>query len=111
MLMDDERDSLLRWRPDLWAKLKPLVQEKRKNPTLAENRLWLRFRNGGIGGFRFRRQHAIEPFIVDFYCPQARLVVEVDGPIHERQVEADRFRQEMLEACGLTVIRFKNDEV
>ncbi len=109
--MNEERDSVLRWRPDLWARLKPLVQEKRKKPTPAEQRLWLSLRNSGVGGFKFRRQHTMEPFIVDFYCAEARLVVEVDGPIHDTQVEEDRFRQEMLEACGLTVIRFTNEEV
>jgi very-short-patch-repair endonuclease len=51
------------------------------------------------------------PYIVDFYCVQARLVVEVDGPIHERTVEADQIRQEYLEQLGLRVLRFTNEQV
>ena len=60
---------------------------------------------------RFRRQHPIGPFVVDFYCPAGNLIVEVDGPIHETQQDHDRARQELLEGCGYRVVRFTAREV
>ena len=85
----------------------------RQNPTPAESRLWQRLRSKQILGFRFRRQHPIERFIVDFYCRDARLVVEVDGPFHDLpQAQAyDEARQKCLEEKGLTLLRFSNDQV
>ena len=82
----------------------------RKHPTPAENALWQRLRRRQLG-VKFRRQHAIGPFIVDFYCAEAALVVEVDGPIHQYTAEEDAIRQEFLEAQGLRVLRFTNAEV
>jgi len=64
-----------------------------------------------LTGLKFRRQQAKGPFIVDFYCVKARLVIEVDGPIHDGQREADSVRQEYLESLGLRVLRFSNDKV
>ena len=64
-----------------------------------------------VAGFHFRRQHSIDRFIVDFYCPSACLVVEVDGPIHRRTSEDDRTRQEFIESLGLRVLRFENEQV
>ena len=109
--MNRENDSARRTPPELWAKLKPLVLEKRREPTPAEDRLWQMLRRHNLGGAKFRRQHVIGPFIVDFYCAVAQLVVEVDGPIHDLQQEQDKLRQEFLEQTGLTVLRFTNDEV
>jgi very-short-patch-repair endonuclease len=63
------------------------------------------------GGFKFRRQHAIGPYFVDFYCVQASLVIEVDGSIHDGQVDQDVARQQYLESLGLRVLRFTNDEI
>jgi len=83
----------------------------RREPTPAENRLWQRLRKRQVLGFKFRRQHAIGRFIVDFYCADAQLVVEVDGPVHKQAQEEDRLRQEFLESLDLTVLRFTNDEV
>ncbi len=96
---------------DLWAQIKPLAREMRKEPTVAEKALWERLRGKQVGELRFRRQHPIDKFIVDFYCAEARLVVEVDGPIHEQQQEYDALRQEFIEGLGIRVIRFANDEV
>src|SRR5262245_18256186 len=62
-------------------------------------------------GVKFRRQHGIDKFIVDFYCHEARLIIEVDGFIHEYSVEEDAIRQEYLEGLGFRVIRFTNDDV
>ena len=62
-------------------------------------------------GVRFRRQQIIEGFIVDFYCHRAALVVEVDGDIHDLQQEEDARREEALREMGLSVARFRNDEI
>jgi very-short-patch-repair endonuclease len=68
-------------------------------------------RNRQILRAKFRRQHSIEKFIVDFYCNEAQLVIEVDGPVHEYTPEEDAIRQEFLESLGFTVLRFTNDEI
>jgi very-short-patch-repair endonuclease len=97
--------------PALWAKLKPLARQKRHEPTPAENGLWQRLRSRKLAGLKFRRQHAIERFIVDFYCVDASLVIEVDGPIHDYTPAEDAIRQEYLESLGLRVLRFDNAAV
>ncbi|WP_082127231.1 endonuclease domain-containing protein [Calothrix sp. 336/3] len=96
---------------ELWEKLKPLARQMRREPTAAENRLWQRLKNKQILGYKFRRQHAIDRFIVDFICNQAQLVIEVDGEIHDYTQQQDGIRQEFLESLGLRVIRFRNEEV
>ena len=78
--------------------------------TPAERALWQCLRNRGIGD-KFRRIHIISGFVVDFYCPAARLAIELDGPVHERQPDHDAARTEALMAEGLRVLRFTNDEV
>ena len=102
-----------RWQTDvaLWEKLKPIAREQRAVPTEAENTLWQYLRRHNLRGFKFRRQHGIERFIVDFYCAKARLIIEVDGPIHQYQREEDSIRQEYLESHGLKVLRFSNEAV
>ncbi|MBF8264634.1 MAG: orotidine 5'-phosphate decarboxylase [Dehalococcoidia bacterium] len=95
----------------LWEGLKPIARQMRKEPTEAEDLLWQRIRNQKLSEFKFRRQHSIERFIVDFYCSQAKLVVEIDGPIHQYQQEEDEIRQTYLESQDLRVLRFSNDEV
>jgi very-short-patch-repair endonuclease len=97
--------------PALWDKLKPLAREMRHEPTEAENRLWQVVRRHQIANSHFRRQHAIERFIVDFYCDAAKLIVEVDGEIHQYTKEEDAARQDFLESLGLRVLRFSNQEV
>jgi very-short-patch-repair endonuclease len=102
-----------RWHTDsaLWEKLKPIAREKRNKPTDAENLLWQHLRRHQVRGLSFRRQHSIGQFIVDFYCAKARLVIEVDGPIHQYQEEEDSIRQEYLESHGLKILRFSNGVV
>lgn len=97
--------------PRLWAKLKPLARQMRHEPTPAENALWQQLRNRKVAGVKFRRQHAIERFIVDFYAAKPGLVIEVDGPIHDYTQEEDAVRQAYLESQGLRVLRFTNDQV
>lgn len=83
----------------------------RRGSTEAEEHLWQALRRHGVLGLKFRRQHAIGPFIVDFYCVKASLVIEVDGPIHATRRSADEERQTYLESSGLRVLRFSNDDV
>ena len=97
--------------PQIWEQLKPLAREKRRVPTPAENRLWQHLRRRRCSGFKFRRQHTIDRFITDFYCPSIRLVIEVDGPIHQYTPEEDAIRQAFLENAGLQVLRFTNAQV
>ena len=97
--------------PELWEKLKPLAIQKRKEPTEAENALWEKLRDRQINNAKFRRQHSIDRFIVDFYCSEAHLIIEVDGSIHEYTQDEDKLRQEFLESLGHQVIRFSNEEV
>lgn len=95
----------------LWEKIKPLARQQRHEPTPAENRLWQCLRNRQIAGVKFRRQAAIERFIVDFYAARAWLIIEVDGPYHNFTGAQDHVRQEFLESMGLTVLRFSNEDV
>ena len=97
--------------PALWEKLKPLAREKRHEPTPAEDHLWQRLRGRQVAGVKFRRQHAIDKFIVDFFSVEAHLAVEVDGPIHQYSQVEDDVRQEFLESMGIQVLRFTNDAV
>ncbi|RAK69705.1 endonuclease domain-containing protein [Hymenobacter edaphi] len=95
-----------------WRILKGLAQQHRHTSTKAENHLWQALRGGQLG-LRFRRQHAIGSFIVDFVCLTAWLVVEVDGEVHNEpnQAEYDQNRTIELEKRGFQVIRFPNNEV
>ncbi|TAE40163.1 MAG: DUF559 domain-containing protein, partial [Sphingobacteriales bacterium] len=86
------------------------AKEMRKTPTDAENILWLRLKNKAIG-FKFRQQHLIDNFIVDFVCISKKLVVEVDGKIHDTQKEYDAERTKVLNQNGFRVIRFTNQQV
>jgi very-short-patch-repair endonuclease len=83
----------------------------RENMTLYEKLLWDRLKQKQVCGLRFRRQHPIDFFIADFYCHEARLVVEIDGEIHENQKEYDDGRSAEMERFYIKVIRFKNSEI
>ena len=92
----------------------PLLQaahELRQPQTPAEEKLWSHLRNHQLDGLKFRRQHPIDRFIVDFYCAKAKLVIEVDGDSHAEQIEYDQVRTEYLNSRGYHVIRFTNREV
>src|SRR5690606_4838289 len=81
----------------------------RNNPTDAEKALWKRLQHEQLG-LKFRRQHPIEPYIVDFYCPDKKLIIEVDGGQHNEN-KRDDARTAYLESKGYRVIRFWNNEV
>ena len=87
------------------------AKELRSGQTKAESVLWQALRANRLNGFHFRRQQIIRGFIVDFYCHQVRLVVEVDGPVHDDQLEQDAARDVALSELGLRVVRFSNLQV
>lgn len=86
------------------------AKELRREMTPAEKLLWQEIRANKLG-VRFRRQQVIQGFIVDFYCHQAGLVVEVDGDVHDLQKDEDERREKVLTEMGLRIVRFGNDEV
>lgn len=83
----------------------------RNNMTNYEVLLWDRLKGKQICGVRFRRQHPIDFFVADFYCHEARLVVEIDGDIHNQQIEYDDGRTAEMERYHIKVIRFTNDDI
>jgi isoleucyl-tRNA synthetase len=89
------------------------MKEMRREPTEAENLLWQQLRNKQVGDCKFRRQHAIDQFIVDFVCLCKMVIIEVDGGYHKKAdvKEADEQRTKILEDLGYKVIRFSNEEV
>jgi very-short-patch-repair endonuclease len=90
-----------------------LARELRQRATEAEKVLWEELRNHRLEGMKFRRQHHIGRYIVDFYCADESLVVELEGSVHEEhdQKEYDAYRFAFFDALGLRVLRFHNDEV
>ncbi len=96
--------------PALYEGLNIKAQGMRENPTKAESVLWDALRNKKIGS-KFRQQHVVDRFIVDFCSIKEALIVEVDGEIHNFQKEADAERASILESCGYKVIRFNNQEI
>jgi len=86
-------------------------KQLRREMTPEEKILWEHLRRNNLNGLHFRRQQIIDGFIVDFYCHQAQLVIEVDGEIHDLQVESDQERDAILAARGLKILRIKNQEI
>ena len=87
------------------------ARELRQPQTRAEAILWMRLRNQLLCGFKFRRQHPIDRFIVDFYCASSKLVIEIDGDSHVQQIEYDEARTRWLSNAGYRVVRFTNQDV
>jgi len=94
-------------------KLKDRARELRKNMTEAERQLWKYIRRKQIQGKQFLRQRPIGQYIVDFYCPEAKLVIEVDGGQHftAEDQESDQSRDAFLNGLDLRILRFNNNEV
>jgi len=86
------------------------ARQLRKEPTPAESRLWASLRGSQLHGVKFRRQHAIGPYVADFCCPKYKLIVELDGSQHLDQQNDDAQRTEYLEAQGYKIIRFWNEQ-
>jgi len=99
--------------------VKQIVRKLRKNQTIAEKTLWKEVRNRKLANKKFVRQYPIlfeldekkRFFVADFYCHEYRLIIEVDGKIHDNQKERDQYRTYLLNIMGYRVIRFKNEEV
>jgi very-short-patch-repair endonuclease len=87
-----------------------LAHQFRRHPTPTEAVLWSHLRGKRLG-VNFRRQQVIDGFIVDFYCHQLGLVIEVDGLIHEQQQEYDAERTRILERRGFQILRFSNEQI
>ena len=85
----------------------------RTNMPKAEGLVWARLRDRQVEGYKFRRQYSVGAFVVDFYCPELKLAIEVDGPSHLRDgiPEYDAERQLFLEGKGMTVVRVTNAQV
>ena len=109
------RSSGVRSAPIFGQKVDPVklarAQELRREMTEAERLLWRALRTNQLRGFHFRRQQVIDGFIADFYCHDAGLVIEVDGPSHKALADYDAERDAVLTARGLRVIRIANEEV
>ena len=90
---------------------KELRQQLRLNLTPAEAYLWNYLKSRKFEGKRFTKQHSIGYYIVDFYCASEKLIIELDGPIHETRIQEDEKRQAILENMGFTILRFKNHEL
>ncbi|WP_420456071.1 endonuclease domain-containing protein [Rubrivirga sp.] len=89
---------------------KAIRRQLRTEGTPAEASLWLQLKGRRLGGLRWRRQFGVGPYVLDFYCPEVRLAVELDGAVHDRpeQRAYDADRTKHLAAVGIRVIRFEN---
>jgi len=95
------------------SKLYQYGRELRRELTVAEKLLWAELRNRKLNGLKFRRQHPLDKFIVDFYCNEKKLIVELDGGVHDEKInkEYDEARSVMLAGLNIVVLRFKNEDV
>ena len=91
--------------------LRVFARKLRNIPTPSEKLLWRRIRRKQIEGVEFHRQVPLDKYIVDFYCHELGLAIELDGRIHDHQIGEDMIRQSKLESFGIVIIRFTNDEV
>jgi very-short-patch-repair endonuclease len=93
------------------ANIKNRARELRKNLTSSETKLWGYLRKRQLEGKHFRKQHPYGIYILDFYCFEAGLAIEIDGPIHLRKHEYDLERKKYIESTGVKVLRFINDDI
>ena len=93
--------------------LRALAKELRKRSTPAERKVWEIVRAKRCLGLKFKRQFPLRGFIVDFFCRELKLILEIDGSVHDGsdQRERDEVKDELFQACGFKVIRLKNEEV
>ncbi len=97
--------------PDIPANLRTFARNLRKEQTDAENLLWALLRDRRIGGAKFRRQHPVEPYVLDFYCHDAKLAIELDGGGHAQQPRRDVKRDEYLAGKGIETLRVWNNQL
>lgn len=79
--------------------------------TPSERILWEELKMKKVGGFKFRNQHPIYRYILDFYCHEKKLAIEIDGDIHKSRLDYDQYRDNYLESIGIITLRFRNEEV
>ena len=92
---------------------KPIRQRLRNNATAAERLLWSRLKHSQLLGYKFRRQQGIERYVVDFYCAEQKLAIEIDGATHSTpdEIRHDNKRQRSIEQLGVHFLRFTNADV
>jgi len=95
----------------MFYKKKIFARNLRKESTKEEKLVWDELRNRRFLNLKFRRQHVIEGFVIDFYCHELRLAIEIDGGVHDKQEEYDQIRQSLIEDEGIHFIRISNVEV
>lgn len=85
----------------------------RKNQTFCEKIMWTYLRDRKTLGYKFKRQYSIDHYVIDFYCPELKFAIELDGSVHDMpdKKEYDAYRQEYLEKFGITFCRITNDEL
>ncbi|MBS1574553.1 MAG: endonuclease domain-containing protein [Bacteroidetes bacterium] len=95
------------------GKLFEYSRELRQISTEAEKLLWSELRNRKLNGLKFRRQHPIDKYVADFYCHEKKLVIELDGVVHDKKENKEYDQARTIELAGLkiNVLRFRNDEV
>lgn len=93
------------------ALIRDTARQLRREQTEWEHSLWSRLRRRQLEGFKFRRQHPIGPFFVDFFCSEAKLVIEIDGSQHVDELADDKRRTDFLSDAGYHVLRFWNHEI
>ncbi|MEQ8524019.1 endonuclease domain-containing protein [Gracilimonas sp.] len=101
-----KRIPIIPYRKDLIAKARWL----RKNSTPGEIEIWKAIKNKKLLDYKFRRQHPVHRFIVDFYCRELRLAIEIDGRSHDYKIEYDKQRQEIIEQLGVSFLRFSESD-
>jgi very-short-patch-repair endonuclease len=103
-----------------FAKIRKQARDLRNSMTESEKLLWKELKGKKLSGYRFLRQHPIlykgnltryNYFIADFYCDEKKVIIEVDGPIHEKSEDYDEYRDSELKELGINVIRIKNEEL
>ena len=105
------RDGFVANTTRLPKSMKMAAWKMRDAPTPAEDALWEALKMKKLGGYRFRRQHVMGPYIADFYCPQARLIIEADGVSHNGREREDETRDAWMTSLGLKILRFTNEEI
>ncbi|MDP8211812.1 MAG: endonuclease domain-containing protein [Candidatus Zapsychrus exili] len=90
-----------------------ICRSLRKNQTDTEQKLWFLLRSRRLNGIKFRRQHPVDNYILDFYCPKYKLCIESDGGQHyeDEEIKKDKIRTKVLSKYGIKVIRFSNKEI
>jgi len=93
------------------SKYKQRRKDLRNNPTQAEELLWSVLKGRKLGGYKIRRQYGVDKYVIDFYCVEKKLAIEVDGEIHDNEelIEYDKIREEFINNFGIRIFRIRNE--